>query len=145
MNTWIRQDSKWKKRRREQAAISVAANIVVSCDVMYKSRKLPGTWCHTSDIKTQIFTTVRISNLTVDGAFKHMNQLWNWIPLIGRNLKITNYIIYLYILLYLSSLTDHLRLFRSTEHDNKLFNLVLSSLQWNMLVPRNTYNNTSKQ
>jgi len=29
--------------------MSVDANIVVFWDMMYKSRKLPGTWCHTTD------------------------------------------------------------------------------------------------
>ena len=33
---------------------------------------------------------------------------------------------YLYILLYLSSFTNHLSMFKGTEHDNKLFNLVFS-------------------
>lgn len=49
MNTCPRHDSMRKERRREQVAISVDANIVVFWDVMYKSRKLPSTWCHTTD------------------------------------------------------------------------------------------------
>jgi hypothetical protein len=49
MNTCTRQDSTRKERRREQVAVSIYANIIVFWDVMYESRKLPGTWCHTTD------------------------------------------------------------------------------------------------
>jgi len=73
MNTCTRQDSTRKERRREQVAISVDADIIVFWDVRYKSRKLPGTWCHTTDNNDpNIYHS--ISNITVDGAFKYMNQ-----------------------------------------------------------------------